>query len=55
MSDQQNEIVDPNAPAQPPAEEKKSVKEKAAESFSGVFFEKLKEQSFTILIMLAVV
>jgi len=56
MSDQmQPEFVDPNAPAQQPAEEKKSAKEKAVDSFGGVFFEKLKEQSFTIILMIAVV
>ena len=57
MSDQmQPEFVDPNAPAQQPAEDKKqSAKEKAVDSFGGVFFEKLKEQSFTIILMIAVV
>ena len=47
--------IDPNAPVAQPEEKKASAKEKAVESFSGVFFEKLKEQSFTILLMLAVV
>jgi hypothetical protein len=47
--------IDPNAPQAAQPEEKKSLKEKATESFAGVFFEKLKEQSFTIILMLAVV
>ena len=52
------EIVSPEsiqpAPA-PAAEEKKSNKEKVGDSFTAVFMERLKEQSFTILLMLAVV
>jgi hypothetical protein len=52
--EEQNQ-VDPNAPVAQPEEKKQTAKEKAVESFSGVFFEKLKEQSFTILLMLAVV
>ena len=53
-----SEIVDSNAApveAAPAAEEKKSNKEKVGDSFTAVFMERLKEQSFTILIMLAVV
>jgi hypothetical protein len=36
-------------------EEKKSNKEKVGDSFTSIFIERLKEQSFTILLMLAVV
>lgn len=61
-----NAVVSPDAPvvAQPaaapaaPASPSASVKEAAAAggaSFMGVFFEKLKEQSFTIMLMCAVV
>ena len=54
------EIVNPEsiqpAPAPAPAaEEKKSNKEKVGDSFTAIFMERLKEQSFTILLMLAVV
>lgn len=59
-----SEVIDPNAPAaesiqaaphasaEPPKE--KSNKEKVGDSFTTIFIDKLKEQSFTILIMLAV-
>lgn len=43
----------PPAPAEPPKE--KSNKEKVGDSFTAIFIERLKEQSFTILLMLAVV
>ena len=53
------EIVNPEAPVAAPApapvEEKKSNKEKVGDSFTAIFMERLKEQSFTILLMLAVV
>lgn len=54
------EIANPEvveaAPAPAPApEEKKSNKEKVGDSFTAIFMERLKEQSFTILLMLAVV
>lgn len=45
----------PAPAAQPPAEEKKSNKDKVGDSFTSIFIERLKEQSFTILLMLAVV
>jgi hypothetical protein len=45
------EIVSPEAPAAAPAPEK-SNKEKVGDSFTAIFIDKLKEQSFTILIML---
>lgn len=54
-----SEIIDPNAPvvhaeapapAEPPKE--RSNKEKVGDSFTAIFIDKLKEQSFTILIML---
>lgn len=51
-----SEIVDPNAPvAETPApapQPEKSNKEKVGDSFTTIFIDKLKEQSFTILIML---
>lgn len=45
----------PAAAAPVPAEEKKSNKEKVGDSFTSIFIERLKEQSFTILLMLLVV
>lgn len=48
------EIVNPEQPA-PVAQPEKSNKEKVGDSFTSIFIERLKEQSFTILIMLAVV
>lgn len=57
-----SDVIDPNSlpvatqePAQQPAQPEKSNKEKVGDSFTAVFMERLKEQSFTILIMLAVV
>ena len=50
-----SEIVDPNAApveAAPAAAPEKSNKEKVGDSFTAIFIDKLKEQSFTILIML---
>jgi hypothetical protein len=52
-----SEIVDPNAPVEAPAPQaqqqpEKSNKEKVGDSFTAIFIDKLKEQSFTILIML---
>lgn len=54
-------VIDPNAsapveaPAAPPAApQEKSNKEKIGDSFTSIFMERLKEQSFTILIMLGV-
>jgi hypothetical protein len=47
-------VIDPNSlpgPTQQPAPEK-SNKEKVGDSFTAIFIDKLKEQSFTILIML---
>ena len=58
MSENNEMIVSPEAPAAPaPAEPKKeeSNKEKVGNSFTEVFMARLKEQSFTILLMLAVV
>jgi hypothetical protein len=49
--------VDPNAPAPAPApkqEEKKAAPAAAPEGLASTFFEKLKEQSFTILVMCGV-
>lgn len=47
------EIVNPEAPAPAPAPApEKSNKEKVGDSFTAIFIDKLKEQSFTILIML---
>ena len=58
MSEQTPEVIDPNslpsAAQQQPAPEK-SNKEKVGDSFTAIFMERLKEQSFTILLMLAVV
>ncbi len=54
--DTMSEIVDPNAPAAetpaPAPQPEKSNKEKVGDSFTTIFIDKLKEQSFTILIML---
>jgi hypothetical protein len=57
-----SETVDPNAPvaesipaAAPEAPKERSNKEKVGDSFTAIFMERLKEQSFTILLMLAVV
>lgn len=51
-------VVDPNAPpaaVEPaPAQAEKSNKEKVSDSFTSVFMDRLKEQSFTILIMCGV-
>ena len=52
-----SEIVDPNIPAAAPEPApapapEKSNKEKIGDSFTAIFIDKLKEQSFTILIML---
>ena len=59
MSENNEMIVSPEAPvaAPAPAEPKKeeSNKEKIGNSFTEVFMARLKEQSFTILLMLAVV
>lgn len=59
MSEQMPEVIDPNslpsAAQQQPAQTEKSNKEKVGDSFTAVFMERLKEQSFTILLMLAVV
>jgi len=49
--------IDPNAqpaPAPAPAPAEKSNKEKVSDSFTSVFIDRLKEQSFTILIMCGV-
>lgn len=58
MSENNEMVVSPEsiqpAPA-PAAEEKKSNKEKVGDSFTAIFMERLKEQSFTILLMLLVV
>jgi hypothetical protein len=50
-------VIDPNAPVAPapeaapaPAPEK-STKERATDSFVGVFMDKLKEQGFTVMLM----
>lgn len=59
MSEQTPEVIDPNslpsAVQQQPAQPEKSNKEKVGDSFTSVFMDRLKEQSFTILLMLAVV
>ena len=52
-----SEVIDPSAPTVesiPPAPQQpeKSNKEKVGDSFTAIFIDKLKEQSFTILIML---
>ena len=56
MSEQTPEVIDPNslpsAAQQQPAQPEKSNKEKVGDSFTTIFIDKLKEQSFTILIML---
>ena len=49
-----NEMQDPNAPVEPKKEEKKSSVAAMPEGFASTFMDKLKEQSFTILIMCAV-
>lgn len=58
-----SDVIDPNslpvaqqepAPQQPaPPQPEKSNREKVGDSFTAIFIDKLKEQSFTILIMLA--
>ena len=61
MSENNEMIVSPEAPVAAPApapeepKKEQSNKEKVGDSFTTIFIERLKEQSFTILLMLAVV
>lgn len=54
---EENQVVDPNAPAPAPAPAPKAEEKKPAaapEGLASTFFEKLKEQSFTIIVMCGV-
>jgi hypothetical protein len=51
---EENQVVDPNAPAPAPQAQpapEKSNKEKVGDSFTSVFMDRLKEQGFTVLLM----
>ena len=48
---EENNVIDPNAPAPAPAASSESNKEKIGNSFTEVFMSRLKEQGFTVLLM----